>query len=73
MVAVIGVADERMGEVGKAFIVLRPDAQASAEELLSWARANMANYKVPRHLAFVQDLPRNVAGKVSKIDLANGG
>ncbi|MDP4605060.1 MAG: AMP-binding protein, partial [Erythrobacter sp.] len=70
MTAVIGVPDERMGEVGKAFIVLRPGAQAEADELLGWARENMANYKVPRHIALVEDLPRNAAGKVSKIDLA---
>lgn len=70
MAAVIGVADERMGEVGKAFIVLRPGAEADAAQLLGWARENMANYKVPRHIALVEDLPRNAAGKVSKIDLA---
>lgn len=70
MAVVIGVPDERMGEVGKAFIVLRPDAQADPAGLLGWARENMANYKVPRHIAIVDDLPRNAAGKVSKIDLA---
>ena len=70
MVAVIGVPDERMGEVGKAFIVLRLGAQVEAGELLGWARENIANYKVPRHIALVEDLPRNAAGKVSKIDLA---
>jgi acyl-CoA synthetase (AMP-forming)/AMP-acid ligase II len=69
MAAVIGVADERMGEVGKAFIVLRPGTQTNTDDLLSWARSNMANYKVPRHIALVDDLPRNAAGKVSKIDL----
>ncbi len=73
MAAVIGVPHERMGEVGKAFIVLRPGAQVDAAQLLGWARENMANYKVPRHIAFVDDLPRNAAGKVSKIDLAQGG
>jgi acyl-CoA synthetase (AMP-forming)/AMP-acid ligase II len=69
MAAVIGVPDERMGEVGKAFIVVRPGAETNAADLLAWARANMANYKVPRHIALVDDLPRNAAGKVSKIDL----
>jgi acyl-CoA synthetase (AMP-forming)/AMP-acid ligase II len=69
MAAVIGVPDERMGEVGKAFIVLRPGARVEGAELLGWARENMANYKVPRYIAFVEDLPRNAAGKVSKIDL----
>jgi acyl-CoA synthetase (AMP-forming)/AMP-acid ligase II len=69
MAAVIGVPDERMGEVGKAFIVLRPGAAASAQDILGWARENMANYKVPRHVMLVNDLPRNAAGKISKIDL----
>ncbi|WP_324261079.1 FadD3 family acyl-CoA ligase [Altererythrobacter sp. H2] len=69
MVAVIGVPDERMGEVGKAFVVRRPGGTVEAAELLAWARANMANYKVPRHLVFLSELPRNAAGKVTKIDL----
>ncbi len=69
MVAVVGVPDERMGEVGKAFVVLRPEASANAEELLSWSRANMANYKVPRSFETVADLPRNAAGKVLKTEL----
>lgn len=72
MVAVIGVPDERMGEVGKAFIVLRPGTDLASSALIEWARANMANYKVPRHVAIVDDLPRNAAGKVSKIDLPKG-
>jgi len=70
MAAVIGVPDERMGEVGKAFIVLRPGATAIAPDILASARENMANYKVPRHIELVDDLPRNAAGKVSKIELA---
>ena len=69
MAAVIGVPDERMGEVGKAFIVLRPAAEVSETALQEWSRANMANYKVPRHFAFVDDLPRNAAGKVVKGEL----
>ncbi len=69
MAAVIGVPDERMGEVGKAFVVLRPGATTSAEDLLAWSRSNMANYKVPRSFAMVADLPRNAAGKVLKTAL----
>jgi len=69
MVAVVGVPDERLGEVGIAFVVLRPDCSASEADLVAWSRANMANYKVPRAFAFVDDLPRNAAGKVLKTEL----
>ncbi|MEY4722379.1 MAG: hypothetical protein RIQ46_2104 [Pseudomonadota bacterium] len=69
MAAVVGVADDRLGEVGKAFVVLRPDAGASAADLQAWSRANMANYKVPRSFVLVDDLPRNAAGKVLKTAL----
>ena len=69
MVAVTGVPDERMGEVGKAWIVLRPEAVLSQAELIAWARENMANYKIPRTVAFLSDLPRNAAGKIAKLEL----
>ena len=69
MAAVIGVADERMGEVGKAFVVLRPGMAESEANLIAWCRNNMANYKVPRSFALVDDLPRNAAGKVLKTAL----
>ena len=64
--AVIGIADERMGEVAKAFIVLKPNHNVMNEELLDWSKANMANYKVPRQIEFVEELPTNAAGKVMK-------
>lgn len=64
MAAVVGVADERMGEVGRAFVVLRPGATADARGIIDWARANMANYRVPREVVFVSSLPRNAGGKV---------
>jgi acyl-CoA synthetase (AMP-forming)/AMP-acid ligase II len=65
-VAVIGIKDERLGEVGKGFVVLRDDFETTAEALTSWARDHMANYKVPRGFAFVTSLPVNAAGKVMK-------
>ena len=68
-VAVIGVPDERMGEVGMAFVVPAPGATPSAESLVAWCRSNMANYKVPRHVALVDALPTNAMGKVTKFVL----
>ena len=69
MAGVIGIADERLGEVGKAYVVLRPGAAASEADIIGWARANMANYKVPRQIAFLSALPRNAAGKILRTDL----
>ena len=64
--AVVGVSDGRLGEVGKAFVVLRPAAQATPGELIEFCRARLANYKVPRQIEFRTDLPRNPAGKPLK-------
>jgi len=68
-VAVIGVPDERLGEVGHAYVVLRHAQQISAVEFISWCRAQMANYKVPRRVDIVPNLPLNAAGKVDKLSL----
>jgi acyl-CoA synthetase (AMP-forming)/AMP-acid ligase II len=70
--AVIGVPDERLGEVGKAFVVLRPHVVADAPQIIAWCRENMANYKVPRHVEIVAALPMNAAGKVQKFALREG-
>ncbi|MHB9860973.1 fatty acid--CoA ligase family protein [Streptomyces sp. YIM S03343] len=68
-VAVIGVPDARLGEVGMAFVVRRPGSVTTADDLIAWARREMANYKVPRRVEFVRELPRNASGKVVKGDL----
>jgi len=65
-VAVIGVPDERMGEVGCAYVVLRSGVAATEAELIAWARAQMANYKVPRQVRFADSLPVNASAKVDK-------
>jgi acyl-CoA synthetase (AMP-forming)/AMP-acid ligase II len=72
-VAVVGVPDERMGEVGMAFVVLRPGASAAAEELIEWSRAEMANYKALRFVEIVDELPLNAMGKVLKYELRDRG
>jgi acyl-CoA synthetase (AMP-forming)/AMP-acid ligase II len=69
MVAVVGIADERLGEVGKAYVVLRPGTAATEADMAAWSRENMANYKVPRSFVFVDDVPRNASGKVLKTEL----
>ncbi|MER6076734.1 FadD3 family acyl-CoA ligase [Streptomyces sp. NPDC001833] len=71
-VAVIGVPDGRLGEVGKAFVVRRAGAVLTADDLIAWARREMANYKVPRAVEFVAELPRNASGKVVKGELRAG-
>jgi acyl-CoA synthetase (AMP-forming)/AMP-acid ligase II len=65
-VAVIGVPDERLGEVGMAFVVPAPGASLEPDALIVWARDAMANYKVPRAVEIVDDLPVNATGKVEK-------
>ncbi|MER6912360.1 FadD3 family acyl-CoA ligase [Streptomyces sp. NPDC000594] len=68
-VAVIGIPDPRLGEVGRAYAVRRRGATLTADGLIAWARREMANYKVPREVSFVPALPRNAGGKVLKTEL----
>ena len=70
-VAIVGQPDERMGELGHAFVVVRHDQQIDRDELLNWARHRMANFKVPRYITFVDVLPTNASGKVLKYELRN--
>lgn len=67
--AVIGVPDERLGEVGLAFVVPVAGASPTPEELIAYCRETMANFKVPRRVEVVDALPRNATGKVQKFKL----
>jgi acyl-CoA synthetase (AMP-forming)/AMP-acid ligase II len=64
--AVIGIPDVRMGEVGMAYVVLRPGAATTEADVIAWARDQMANFKVPRAVRVVDALPVNATGKVMK-------
>jgi len=67
--AVIGVPDERLGEVGMAFVVLQPGATTTGDDIVEWARGEMANYKAPRTVEILDALPVNATGKVVKDEL----
>jgi acyl-CoA synthetase (AMP-forming)/AMP-acid ligase II len=67
--AVVGVPDDRLGEVGVAFVVARDGALLDPEEVVAWARRSMANFKVPRRVEVVDALPLNASGKVLKFEL----
>ena len=68
-VAVIGAADDRLGEVGVAFVVPKPGSNIDPGEVIAWSKNNMANYKVPRQVIVVDDLPMNASMKVVKGEL----
>lgn len=68
-VAVVGVPDRRMGEVAMAYVVPAPGQSVDAAAIIAWARARLANYKVPRYVVAVPELPTNATGKVMKDEL----
>ena len=71
--AVIGVPDERLGEVGRAFLVTRPGADLDEQSVIAYTREHLANFKAPRSVRFVDALPRNPGGKVVKPQLRELG
>jgi len=71
--AIVGMPDEKWGEVGKAFIVKRPGKDLSAEEALAFLKGRIASFKLPRSVAFIDALPRNPSGKILKTELRKRG
>jgi acyl-CoA synthetase (AMP-forming)/AMP-acid ligase II len=67
--AVIGVPDKRLGEVGRAFVVTRPGSNLDEQSVIAYTREHLANFKAPRSVRFVDELPRNAGGKVVKPQL----
>ena len=68
-VAIVGVPDDRMGEVGYAYVIPRLNATIDPDGLRAWCREKMANYKVPRYFEIVAEVPHNAGGKVLKYEL----
>lgn len=66
---VVGVPDERMGEVGRAYVRLRPGRTATRDELVAHCRERLANFKVPKEVVFVDDLPKTASGKIWRVKL----
>ena len=71
--AVIGIPDERLGEVGMAFVVTASGDPPVADDIKAWCKDEMANYKVPRVVEVVDELPINATGKVVKDELRPSG
>jgi len=67
--AVIGIPSEEWGEAVHAFVVLRPGADLTADDITAFARAHLAGYKVPRSVSFLDELPKTGSGKLLKRQL----
>jgi acyl-CoA synthetase (AMP-forming)/AMP-acid ligase II len=68
-VAVIGVPDDRLGEVGFAYVLATSGTTADPKQIIAWAKENMANFKAPKYVEVVDELPLNASGKVLKFEL----
>lgn len=68
-VAVIGVPDDRWGEVGKAFVVLKDNFVYNENDFIEYCKGNLAKYKIPKYVSFLTELPKTDAGKINKIEL----
>ena len=68
-VAIVGISDERLGEVGHAFIINEKNSILNEKTVINWCKKNMANYKVPRYVSFIAEFPVNSLGKIIKSSL----
>jgi fatty-acyl-CoA synthase len=66
---VCGVPDRRLGEIGFAYVKLRPGSTATPAEIIGWCRGRIADYKVPRHVAFLDDFPLTTTNKIHRSQL----
>ena len=68
-VAIVGYPDERLSEVGVAFVQLEPDEDLTETEVIDYCRGKIATFKIPRHVIFVEDYPMTASGKIKKVTL----
>ena len=71
-VAIVGLPHERWGEAPHAFVVLKSDATTTEDELREFARANLAHFKAPHSVTFIDELPKTATGKIQKYVLRDG-
>ena len=69
----MGISDEKWGEVGRAFVVLKPNTELNETEVLDYCREKLAKYKVPKSVVFLSALPKNDAGKINRLALKTMG
>jgi fatty-acyl-CoA synthase len=72
-VAVVGIPDERWGEVPKAWVSVRPGQTLTPEEVTAFVRERLAGFKTPKHVTIVDELPHGGTGKISKVELRSRG
>jgi fatty-acyl-CoA synthase len=68
-VAIVGYPDERLSEVGVAFIRLQPGEHLTQDDILTYCKGKIATFKIPRHVIFVDDYPMTASGKIKKVKL----
>ena len=68
-VADVGLADERLSEVAVAFVEVAPGARITADEVIAYCKGQVASFKIPRHVLFVDECPMTASGKIRKVDL----
>ncbi len=71
-VAIVGVPDEKWGEVGKAYIALKPEEAMGSEEIFEFLKGKVAKYKIPKYVEFIEELPKTASGKIQKFILKEG-
>jgi fatty-acyl-CoA synthase len=65
-VGIVGIPDEKWGEVGKAFVVLKPGERMNNGEVLEFLKGKVAKYKIPKYVQYVEELPKTASGKIQK-------